>query len=437
MKTLKPLKVSDNKRFLMTEDGAPFFWLGDTAWELFHRLNKEEADLYLENRAAKGFNVIQAVALAEFDGVRTPNAYGRFPLLKNEGGTYDPGRLDVSHGENGYSYWDHVDYVVEKARALGLYVALLPTWGDKFNCEFGQGPMIFDAQNAYLYAKALAVRYAGAENLIWVLGGDRELLTQHHFEVIYGMARGIQEVSQGRQLITFHPAGNASSSKHLHQAEWLDFNMIQSGHLEEFIDQKKYMERDYGLEPVKPVLDAESRYEDHPMAFTGNNTMFDAFISRVAAYGSVFEGGCGYTYGHHAIWCFKREDERGNYFANNWRAALDRPGAAQMQHLKNLILSKPYFERVPAPELLADRYERAGKLYATRGENYVMVYNPFGLRVTLVNNALPWNSVRASYFSPRTGEYSDLGILKNEDEMSFLPPVSGRGEDVVLILEKA
>jgi Protein of unknown function (DUF4038) len=30
------LKVSPNGRFLVKEDGSPFFYLGDTAWELFH-----------------------------------------------------------------------------------------------------------------------------------------------------------------------------------------------------------------------------------------------------------------------------------------------------------------------------------------------------------------------------------------------------------------
>jgi hypothetical protein len=59
----------------VTADGRPFFWLGDTAWELFHRLNREEATRYLEDRASKGFTVIQAVALAELDGLNTPNAY--------------------------------------------------------------------------------------------------------------------------------------------------------------------------------------------------------------------------------------------------------------------------------------------------------------------------------------------------------------------------
>ena len=60
------LKVSENGRFLVKQDGSPFFYLGDTAWELFHRLDREEADLYLRDRAAKGSTVIQAVVLAEF-----------------------------------------------------------------------------------------------------------------------------------------------------------------------------------------------------------------------------------------------------------------------------------------------------------------------------------------------------------------------------------
>ncbi len=57
------LRVSENRRFLVTAQARPFFWLGDTAWELFHRLNREEATRYLEDRAQQGFTVIQAQAL--------------------------------------------------------------------------------------------------------------------------------------------------------------------------------------------------------------------------------------------------------------------------------------------------------------------------------------------------------------------------------------
>ena len=126
------LKVSENRHFLVYEDGRPFFYLGDTAWELFHRLNREEADRYLQDRARKGFTVIQAVALAELDGLGDPNPYGHRPLLDN-----DPARPDVKEGPAN-DYWDHVDFVVEKANALGLYVGFLPDVGRQVEQEVGR-----------------------------------------------------------------------------------------------------------------------------------------------------------------------------------------------------------------------------------------------------------------------------------------------------------
>jgi len=78
-KVLGRLKISSNQRYLQFENGQPFFYLGDTAWELFQRLNREEATEYLTNRAHKGFTVIQAVALAPADGLTVPNANGSWP----------------------------------------------------------------------------------------------------------------------------------------------------------------------------------------------------------------------------------------------------------------------------------------------------------------------------------------------------------------------
>lgn len=121
--SLRPLRVSDNNRFLVTTDGHPFFWLGDTAWELFHRLDRTEAEFYLRDRAAKGFNVIQTVALAELDGLTEPNRQGYMPLLDK-----DPARPDIKPGPAN-DYWDFVDEVLDLAATNGLYVGLLPTWG--------------------------------------------------------------------------------------------------------------------------------------------------------------------------------------------------------------------------------------------------------------------------------------------------------------------
>ena len=81
---LQRLKVSKDHHHLITADGRPFFWVGDTGWELFHKLNKEYATTYFRKRSEQGFNVIQAVALAELDGLHTPNVYGNLPFMDEE-----------------------------------------------------------------------------------------------------------------------------------------------------------------------------------------------------------------------------------------------------------------------------------------------------------------------------------------------------------------
>jgi hypothetical protein len=162
------LKVSENKRFLVTEKGEPFFWLGDTAWELFHRLNREEATRYLENRAKLGFNVVQAVAIAELDGDTDPNPYGFLPLTDA-----DPSRPAVREGPEN-DYWDHVDFIVENANALGITIGFLPTWGRFWHDTTKDRKPIFTADNAAMYGEWLGRRYRD-RRLVWILGGDRSI----------------------------------------------------------------------------------------------------------------------------------------------------------------------------------------------------------------------------------------------------------------------
>ena len=155
------LIVSENQRFLVFEDGTPFFYLGDTAWELFHRLSKEDAEKYLENRREKGFTVIQAVILAELDGLNTPNMEGEKPLINN-----DPAKINEA-------YFKHVDWVIKKAEEKGMFIGLLPTWGDKVDKRWGVGPVIFNAENAGKYGEIVGNRYKDYKNIIWINGGDR------------------------------------------------------------------------------------------------------------------------------------------------------------------------------------------------------------------------------------------------------------------------
>lgn len=423
------LKISENRRFLIKEDGTPFFWLGDTDWELFHKLTREEVDELLENRAERGFNVLQVVALAEMDGLEVGNAYGRKPLLKNDSGEYDPTLPDLT---GDYSYWDHVDYVVKKADSFGIYIGLLPTWGDKYNLKWGKGPEIFNRENARVYGRWIGQRYRDYNNIIWILGGDRPLETEEHFTIIREMALGIKEGDEGRHLITFHPPGCNSSSNFLHDEDWLDFNMIQSGHSFD-IDNYKRVEADYNRKPVKPVLDGEPRYEDHPINFKPENGFFTAVDTRQAAYWAVFAGAFGHTYGHHSIWSMTTE--AGSYFIMSWRDALLRPGGSQVQYLRKLIESRPFLERIPDQSLLVDELTGFDHLQATRGHDYAFIYSPTGVPFAVNMGKITGEKVKAYWYDPRNGSSRFIGEFENKGIVQFTPPSSGKGNDWVLVLD--
>lgn len=422
------LSVSENGRFLVYQDGKPFFYLGDTAWELFHRLSREDAAMYLENRAAKGFTVIQAVALAELDGLTDPTVYGELPLQD-----LDPTRPNEA-------YFKHVDWVVEKAASLGLFIGLLPTWGDKVNKKWGVGPVVFTPENARVYGEWLGRRYKETPNIIWINGGDRNPETPEHFATFRALAEGLRAGDAGNHLITYHPQGGTGSAPLFHNDPWLDFNMRQSGHHAVDTDNGAQITTDYECEPPKPCLDGEPCYEDHPINWEPETRgWFDDYDARKASYRAVFAGACGHTYGSHSIWQFLDKDLHPaiGHARTPWREAMDQPGSFQMRHLRSLMESRPDLTRIPDQSLVQNTAGLgATGPWATRSESgsYAFVYLPEGQEVTLAPAFL--RSQRGSkyaWFDPRTGEIS--GSASSPESAEFVPPTSGHGCDWVLVLD--
>lgn len=430
-----PLKVSDNNRFLVTNSGKPFFWLGDTAWELFHRLNREQADEYLKKRASQGFTVIQAVALAELDGLHTPNAYGEVPL-KN----LDPAQPNEA-------YFTHVDFIIRKAAEYGLVIALLPTWGDKvFADRWGKGPEIFNTRNAGSYGEWIGKRYKNQPNVVWVLGGDRTPRKDSEDTHVWRkMAEGIIKGCGGESnaLVSFHPQPNAvdmgGSSHWFHNDAWLDFNMLQNGHCRDEVmyDKISFV---YNRTPVKPVLDAEPIYEDHPVCFNAADLgTSNAYDIRKYAYLDLFAGAFGHTYGCHDIWQMydtNREPVNGPHMT--WREALNLPGAHQMGLVRKLMESRPVLDRVPDQSMILENQEGpATRIQATRGKDYAFVYLATGKPVTVVGGKISGKEYAAHWLEPRTGKITKVGIFPNQGQRQFKAPSSGYGKDWVLILDDA
>ena len=433
------MQVSENKRFLVEESGKPFFYLGDTTWELFHRLNREAADRLLKDRAAKGFTVVQAVAIAELDGATDPNAYGHVPLVD-----LDPTKPAVKHGPQN-DYWDHVDYIVNKANSLGIYVGFLPTWGRYWH-DLNQGRKpLFTVANAEVYGEWLGRRYKDA-GIIWILGGDRTVDNDEQKEIVRAMARGLRKGDGGSHLMTFHPPGGSGSSKWFHEDDWLSFNMRQNGHVAEFTGRYDKTREDYDRTPIKPVIDGEPIYEDHPVSFNAKNLGHSiAADVRRPFYWDLFGGACGHTYGHHSVW---QMWSPGRNPINNplmpWSEAINQPGAGQMQFGRKLIESRPMLTRIPDDSVIvtdrvATSVPGAGTRHfaATRDEagTYAMVYAPVGRAFKVRMNKIAGAKVKAWWFNPRDGKATSSEEFSNSGDREFISPNPGEDVDWVLVLD--
>lgn len=417
------LKVTGTKRHLSWNDGEPFFYLADTGWELFHRLTLGESVTYLKTRAAQGFTAVQCVLLAELDGLNVPNRNGDLPLI------------DLDPTKPNPVYFDHVEKVLTLAEKLGMVLAMLPTWGDKWNKKWGVGPEIFTPENARVYGRWLAQRFF-ERDVIWVLGGDRPIETDLHRRITNEMAQGLREIHGGRQLMSYHPWGSAHSSTWLHQESWLDFNMIQSGHKRNRPNWEM-ISKDYALTPVKPCLDAEPGYEDHPDDFDINKGFLDEWEVRKAAYRSVFAGALGHTYGCHAVWQMAQPAfEPINNPLHSWTDSLQRPGAVQMGHLRRLMESRSFLTLIPDQSLLAMENGAESKhLRACRCSKgtWAMIYAPLPTEIKVNPSSLFGDTLKAWWFDPRTGLAEAIGDFKKSSLPSFHSP--GMGPDWVLVLD--
>jgi len=431
---LPPLKISANQRFFTAGD-KPFFWLGDTGWLLFTKLKREDAEKYLDTRSKQGFNVIQCMVL---HGTGDADAYGQTALIGKDV-TKPNVSENLSYSDN---YWNNIDWVISKAEEKGLYIALVPIWGSVV-----KGAHI-NQQQAKIYAAFLANRYKSHPNIIWMNGGD--IQGSDSTQVWNTIGNTIHEIDPAH-LITFHPRGRTTSSIWFHNEPWLSFNSFQSGHRNYSQDTSKndfhygednwrYVEMDYNKIPAKPTLDAEPSYEKIPYGLHDLTLprWTDADVRRYG-YWSVFAGACGFTYGNNDVMQMHMPSDKGSAYGSKeyWYNSINDPGAQQMVYLKKLMLSRPYFDRVPAQELIAgEQGEKYNRLIATRGKDYAFIYTYTGREMSINTGLLPGSKIKASWYNPRNGIITAIGTFDKVKMLKFNPPGEpANGNDWVLILD--
>jgi hypothetical protein len=389
------------------------------------KLTRSEVDYYLTDRAAKGFNAIQVVAL---DTPSDANRYGERALVN-----YNPATPNEA-------FFQQMDYIVNKAASLGLYISLVPTWGRNVGETGGR---MFDTSNAYAYGKFLGSRYRNAWNIIWINGADTAVSNATAAAIWRSLAQGLEDGDGGTHLMTFHPLGGRTSRTYWGNESWLDFDMMQSGHTRDSAVWNM-VSTDYNKGPVMPVIEGEANYEDIPVgAFGGKRTgeLLNAYDVRKKAYWDIFAGAAGTAYGANEVYQFWTPGQYDDLGANlAWQDALDLPGATQMKYLRSLMESRAYFTRVPDQSVVtSSTYSGTDHIQATRdaGGSFAMVYSASGLAFTVDMTKITGRAVNAAWYDPRTGKVIVIGRLANGGTHTFTPPTRGNGQDWVLTLDRA
>ena len=393
-----PVKVSENSRYFVDQNGNPVFWLGTTQWQIFREYTLDEARTILEKTRSNGFAFVQAMLMGVGDGTQ-PNVYGQKPWINNN---------PLTPNE---AYFKNVDSVIRIARDNDL-VFSVTLYHQRYR-------KYITLKNARAWAKWLAQRYKNVPNIVWSMTPEAK---QEFVPTLRELAAGLHEGDGGYHLITFKPDPAPYSSSFVHDEKWLDFNSMQTWNGVKLI--YPMVTRDYNLKPVKPVLMAEGAYE------AGSEYGFDVtplWVRRQAYYSYL--AGSHHTYGHNDSW----------RVLPTWKKALDAPGACQMGILKKIFLArKEWWYLVPDQSIFASGGQTSGRVLSLAARHkdfkWIMVYlgskTSFSVNMNKITTA---SKVNAFWIDPKTGDSVSIESLANTAVESFSTPDGW--EDAILILE--
>jgi len=412
-----PLKVSQNRRYLVDARGKPFFLLGDTPWFL-QKLKLEDVQLVLEDRHAKGFNTL-FLEILDDSTMPSRDAYGNV--------AFEPEK-DVTKPVE--AYWQYADTVMDEVTRRGFFVIMSDLW-------YGAGKGLWmhhvTPEGARTYGHFLGRRYARFQNLMWMHVGDRNP-DQRLTEAANELARAIRQEAP-HHLHTAHLQHEFSSADFFNGQAWLDVNMAYTYGASYLQVTKEYQRKD----PIRPVILGETGYENEPNAIellpdAKRGDLWTPYRIRRNAWWAILSGACGYCAGTR-LWRFEP----------NWREVLNVKSSQQAPLLRRLLEPRPWWRLVPDTDhkLVTEGYgqwKQADHVAVALADDgsLALAYLPKGGTIQVAMERLH-GAVDVSWFDPTSGQYrpAEGSPFDNKGQRDFTSPgQNSAGEnDWVLLLQ--
>lgn len=399
------LKVHPSGRYLVYDDGTPFFWLGDTHWEFAYRESWDSSNhpdmnsMFLgmaRRRAEQGYNVYQT-------NLRSDKAMGG----EERYWTQKAGR-DLPNVE---FYQKELDRRMTALADLGLVNALGFAW---FMSVKGQ------IEHEKNLARYIVARY-GALPVVWTLAGEvagysKEPLRSEYLEGWLSVARYLESIDGYGTLQTAHYTNERPFADYYQDESWFDFTLNQAGHGDYPISPVHYREfrKKY---PAKPFIEGEALYEFCSTLEEMGSRMCTADMLRRVAYMSIQLGGCGYTYGAQGIWdCVWEKGQKNpmalfNRFDVTWYEAIDGAGGRQMAYMKKFYEEIRFWEMIPytgcGEEDTVLFAKKSPLITVNEKRTRAVAYYGDTCRKGISVGKMEEGVYQLRWFDPRTGEFSE------------------------------
>ena len=420
------LKVSSNKRYMVYNDETPFFWLGDTHWQMSDYERDGECNYgdncgsqfkhVVKDRMAKGFTVYQTYPDA---GV-------------NDGG----GNVHVAN-------WWSTKYTRLDPVAFQNYfdpkMAYLADNG--FVVALGCGVHWLSTESVGLtgmkmLAKYMVARY-GAYPIVWITGQEVDIKPDEML-IWKEVAKTIDSYDSYKHPLTGHLAVNENYT--WGQETWHAWFAVQGGHgtTRTYRDQAFY-KGFWNYLPTQPFLEAEAKYEDVDCG--GLN---DAIDERVAAYKSIQCGSLGFTYGVSGVWAMKWDTKIAgwdSYSKYPWYVGVDAPGSTYMKYMKRFYNSFAWEELVPRysdPLWCSFINPETSILTSTPdAARYVVYFYNSTTTTGTLKNMTDTKTYSARWYNPGTGKSILISDAVSSIGGNYIIPQKPDNKDWLLLVEYA